>query len=167
MHKKSIILLPIFLILLLLYLIGNNFYNKSLINKKRQSLPEFTFYYPNGIPFNRDEIVNRDLIVIGLDPDCTSCNIQLELFLENIDEFDNQQLLLVSRNSPELTISFINDYKLNEYSNLITLCDKDDEFPRVFGEFSVPSIFIYSEKNNLVKFFVGETNIELILKAIQ
>ncbi|MDP3434845.1 MAG: redoxin domain-containing protein [Bacteroidota bacterium] len=107
------------------------------------------------------------IVIIYFHPECEHCQYEAREIGIHASEFANVNLLMVT---PDNSIQRIKDFAaenhLWEIDNFELLLDKSNTFKRSFGTTTIPSVFIYKNKN-LIKKYIGETKIEAILMVIE
>ena len=73
---------------------------------------------------------------------------------------------MVSTNTPTETQLFSKSYGLNSSTLITWIYDKDFNFYKWFGNVAAPSVYIYNNKQHLVKEYNGEVKIEAILSQL-
>jgi len=129
-------------------------------------MPGFRFYDLSGNDFSKATLRENDTAIIYFNSECEHCQYEIKAIKENIEQFANSNIVMVSGESREAILAFAKEYELSEYSNIHVLEDKDDTFFSTFGSNMVPSIFIYGKNKMLIKHFKGETKISAILKYL-
>lgn len=132
----------------------------------KQTLPNFTFYNLDSVATSNNFIVkNKPVCIFYFNSDCEHCQYEAKEIDKNIALFNNIQIIMVSYNTQKEIATFKQEYKLN-YPNITFLQDPKYEFKNWFGKTSVPAVFIYNAKHQLVKEYHGETKIEAIIKSL-
>ena len=134
------------------------------ISFEKQTLPNFTFYNLDSIATNNSFIKKGvPVVLFYYNADCEFCQFEAVEINQNISFFKDAQIIMVSSNTLRDIKAFAKQYGLI-YPNITLLQDPKYEFVSLFGKTSVPSVFIYNTKHQLVKEYHGETKIEAILK---
>lgn len=146
--------------------IGNITEANKTAKINRQILPYFTFYNTDSVLTN-NRIIAKDVSVciFYFNVDFEHCHYEAKEISKNITLFKNAQIIMISSNTLAQIKRFIAQHKLN-YPNVIFLQDPKYEFAEWFGNASIPSVYIYNTKRQLVKEYHGETNIEYITKYL-
>ncbi len=165
--KYSIVVIVLFTIGYLVFSTIKKINHKKQVEENIKSIPEFCF---NDLW--EGEICNTILskenacIIIYFNPDCSHCQYEAEQLFLNQGELKNYQIIMVSPSPSKEITDFSEKYHLNEFSNFIFLYDKDEKFTTIFGSVSVPTRFIYNKDGQLVKKFIGEVDIKILLKHL-
>lgn len=171
MNKKTIFLagLAIFLACFtgfMVYKIVKTKKQNIAVAIAKQTLPNFTFYNLDSVAINNKFIANNQPVCIFyFNADCEYCQYEATAINKNIALFKNTQIVMVSFNTIKEIKEFQKEYKLN-YPNITFLQDPNHEFKQWFGKTSIPAVFIYNAKHQLVKEYHGETKIEAITKYL-
>ncbi|RZL32280.1 MAG: redoxin domain-containing protein [Pedobacter sp.] len=132
----------------------------------KQTLPNFTFYKLDSVETGNTFIENdKAVCIFYFNSDCEHCQYEAKEINKNIALFKNAQIVMVSFNTIKEIKDFSKQYNLN-HPNVTFLQDPKLEFKKWFGETSVPAVFIYNAKHQLVKEYHGETKIEAITKYL-
>lgn len=132
----------------------------------KQTLPNFTFYNLDSVATTNSFIAkDSPVCIFYFNADCEYCQYEAKAINQNIILFKNTQIVMVSFNTLNEIKEFQKKYKLN-YPNITFLQDPKYEFKQWFGKTSVPAVFIYNAKHQLVKEYHGETKIEAITKYL-
>ena len=93
--------------------------------------------------------------------ECEHCRWEVKQISENIDQFSNINIALVSLEHGDSVRPFLQKHSLEEF-----FVETDPE--KIMATFSggVPQIFIYKE-NELERKFKGEVKIELLIKSLK
>lgn len=138
--------------------------NAAAITK--QTLPNFTFYNLDSVATTNNFIAKgKPVCIFYFNADCEHCQYEAKEINKNITLFNDIQIVMVSYNTQKEIKVFKQEYKLN-YPNIAFLQDPNYQFKNWFGKTSVPAVFIYNAKHQLVKEYHGETKIEAIIKSL-
>lgn len=170
MKTRGIIILTAFTCLLagfLVYkIITKNASNQEIAISK-QTLPPFSFYSQDLKAFNSTSVdKDKSICIFYYNAECDHCQYEAKQLRLNIDAFKEAQILMVSTNKPSETQKFAIDYQLTGYPFIIWVYDKDFNFYKWFGNAVAPSVYIYNNKQHLVKQYSGEVKIEAILRSL-
>ena len=88
-------------------------------------------------------------LIIVFDPYCHLCHYEVKAILNNIEYFDGINIYMISPSELNDLESFINEYRLNNYPQIIPAHVNYEIIWKKFGNISPPSLFIYS-KNGLL-----------------
>jgi hypothetical protein len=168
MKKKVVIIYGV------LFLIASVFISVTIFKQKEkereksiaQKLPNYQFYALNGGKSYANENAGFSTCIIYFDPDCDHCEFETKEILSHIASFPNTRFVMVTTNTKDKILGFIQRFKLNNYPQFVILQDKDYVFYKWFGHAEVPSIFVYDKNDILKRKFMGETRFEAILKSI-
>jgi peroxiredoxin len=169
--KKSLIkilaILTCLIAIILLYKTIIIIQKNNQIAIVKQSLPKFQFYTQDLKLFNYQKVLfNKPVCIFYYNAGCEYCQDEAKHLQQNIAHFNKIQILMISTNLPKETKRFEEEYRLNEYKNIIWVYDKDFSFYKWFGNTVTPSVFIYNDKHILLKEYRGEVKIQAILNNI-
>jgi thiol-disulfide isomerase/thioredoxin len=168
MKYKSLIisLLLILVVGLFVWAIQRNQTRKQ-VQTSRQSLPDFSFYNLDSIQVSRASLASgKPTLLIYFNSECEHCQYEATELVKNAPKLESANVVLVSSESIHKIKAFYQKYNLFKIKHLHILKTTTQNFYDYFGETSVPSIFIYSADNQLIKHFKGETKIEAILRSL-
>jgi thiol-disulfide isomerase/thioredoxin len=128
-------------------------------------LPDLPLTTTAGKKTNGKELKGKNILVVFL-PDCDHCQREAVEIQKNLSKFKGYNLYFVSTADKNQLNKFAKDYKLYGSQDVYFAQTTGDGIRNSFGPISTPSVYIYSDKGKLVKYFIGETKIGEILKAI-
>lgn len=134
------------------------------------AMPGFTLYrLNNGSPFTKNDMLKGKSIFILFDSNCDHCQHEVQAIGKHYSAFKNVNLYLVSIENKEPILKFMASYGklLNNKKNVTILQDRDRQFISSFQATAYPAIYTYSDKNELLKYFGGQSDIKEIIKAIK
>ncbi|MBB6498980.1 peroxiredoxin family protein [Pedobacter cryoconitis] len=147
-------------------IIDKNARNKQIAQNK-EILPGFSFYSQDLKTFNSNGVdKDKSLCIFYYNAECDHCQYEAKQLKHHIDAFKNVQILMVSTNKPGDTQKFAKQYQLADYPFITWVYDKDFNFYKWFGNAVTPSVYIYNNKQHLVKQYSGEVKIEAILSHL-
>lgn len=132
------------------------------------TIPEFTvFKAPDSTAFTRKDLNKRkSTVFIIFSPDCEHCQRETEMITQNIHEFKNTQIVMITYLPYEEMISFYKTYKIASYPQIVMARDTKFFFPVFFKVRNLPSIFIYDKKGNFKKSFEGDVKVQTIVAEL-
>lgn len=165
--KKRIVgLILISIIGFIGYKITNKLQYKKEVEKRIQTLPNFSFKTVNGTNFTKKQLKNKPTIFIYFNSDCDYCKSEATKIKERLNEFKNVQLVFVSFEQTIGIIQFAKTYGLSNQENVIFLEDTKSEFSEIFDAKSIPYVLVYNSNKQLLKKFKGATKISNILEVL-
>lgn len=157
------VLLLIFTISLLLFQINQSITAKELIKKERAVLPIFEFSTLKGDIFSSSAINKSQIIINYFNSECEHCHYQTKELTKLVNE--DLLIIMVSAEGPDILKAFVEKFGLGSYQHITVLTDVSGSFYQVFGENSIPSLFIY-KNGQLKKIFKGETKHEALAQIL-
>ncbi|WP_420577031.1 hypothetical protein [Ekhidna sp.] len=100
-------------------------------------------------------------LLMYFNSECEHCQWEVEKLSENMDQFADVNLAMVSLEPTDSAYQFLKNHSLEQYF----IETNPENIMKTFSG-GVPQIFIY-EGNKLKKKFKGEVKIEVLLKAIK
>jgi len=170
---KAPIKYPLIFLLLLgaIYMLSKIYFHiqyEKDFNKKLVTIPEFEFMdiYSKKAITDKNLKEGTPVLFIYLNTECHFCIDETQIIRENIKEFRNCQIVIVSIEEPDILVKYAENYNLKGLDNLFFLYDKDLKFEEIFGESPFPSSFVYGKKGKLSKIFKGKPRMDDLLKQI-
>jgi thiol-disulfide isomerase/thioredoxin len=142
------------------------------INKKEISRSNIrSLNHDSIVIYNQDSTQmilpeKKPTAIIYFNTECDHCQYEATQIQQNIVQFKDSQILMLSIEPLANIRRFIKTYKLEGFSNLQVGQITGKNAVETFGFKSVPHILIYNDENQLVKEYKGETKIEAILKYL-
>jgi peroxiredoxin len=138
--------------------------NAQYIKRKPQRLPELKYYTLDAKLFSNSNLTHDSgLILLYLDPSCSSCHEEMKQILDNMDYLKDVEILIISPSSREDLAAFAEQYKLAKYAQITLLHDPRDFFYRQFRTTEYPSLYIYNNKKELISEFSSFTSFSEIM----
>lgn len=163
----------IFLLLAVLFISGSAFSQtdsttETPVYLRFPEIPKFTvFKAPDSTAFSREELhKKRNTIFMVFSPDCSHCQHETEMLLQNMDQFKNTQFVMVTYLPWEDLMAFYKVYKIANYPQITMARDTKFFFPVFFSVKNLPSIFVYNKEGKFVKSFEGDVKPETILAVL-
>lgn len=164
--KRVVGLILISIIGFIGYKITNKLQHKKEVEKRIQTLPNFSFKTVNGTNFTQKQLKNKPTVFIYFNSGCDYCKSEATKIKERLNEFKNAQLVFVSFEQTTGIIQFAKTHGLNNQENVIFLEDTKSEFSEIFDAKSIPYILVYNSNKQLLKKFKGATKISNILEVL-
>ena len=154
------------LIMMVFSLTTMSLVNGQYINKKSEALPDFMYFTLDGKKFTKADLKpDSKLLIIYFNPFCEICQEETQEVLNNINFFDDIQIVMISPNAPDEIIKFKNEFKLNDHSQITMLHDPSDLFYKEFKAIGYPSLFLYDENKDMIVRFDTQVDFEEIKEA--
>ena len=125
-------------------------------NKKKKTLPDFSYHTMDGKKFTNDNLNKNRLLIVYFDPLCEVCQRETSDILDNINYFRDIQIVMVSPAAKEDVGKFVKKFKLYDYHQIIVLHDKEDVFYKQFGAIGYPTLYLYDKDKKLIENFDTE-----------
>lgn len=110
--------------------------------------------------------LSGQMVLVLFQPDCDHCQREAAQIREHLEAFREYNLYFVSTSPAEQVAMFARDYDLNGKKNVRFGLTTVEEILDNFGAIQAPSMYIYSEKGELVRGLNGEVDISEILKYL-
>lgn len=129
-------------------------------------LPKIVLTDLGGKQLTGESLLGRAVILILFQPDCDHCQREAKELKEHIQSFNSYQLYFISASPADQVRKFAADYKLSDEHNISFVLTDVQSILDSFGPIPAPSLYIYNAAGKLVQKFNGETDMNLILKAL-
>jgi len=137
-------------------------------NTLAKEIPDFTFYTLQGDEFKKSDLpTNTNIVFLLVDTSCPHCQKETELISRNYSKFEDVNLFIVSLDTKEAVVAFMETYarELNNQPNVQVLLDTKPEFIEKFRPEKYPALFVYSPSQKLIKHLGGRKKLKEIQKA--
>ncbi len=108
----------------------------------------------------------KSTIIIIFSPTCEHCVEETKELKEKINLFKKAQIIMVSPLEYNYLRQFYDSNKIADYPTITMGRDPGYFLGTFYKVRSLPSIFVYNKKGNLVKSFIGSTAVEEIAAAL-
>lgn len=131
------------------------------------TLPDYTLNDINGKSNSIHELAgNKPTLFIYFNSTCHLCQDELGNISKRIEEFNDYNIILTTVQPVEEMIGFANSLGIKDKSNVHFLLDSEMAVAGFLQIKSVPSIYVYDSKKELVANYVGITEIDLLLEKL-
>ena len=121
----------------------------------------------DSIAFTKDNLKKKkSTVIIIFSPTCENCVEETKELKQKISLFKKAQIVMVSPLDFSYLRTFYNDNNIAQYPTIIMGRDPGYFLGTFYKVRSLPSIFVYNKKGNLVKSFIGSTPVEEIAAAL-
>jgi peroxiredoxin len=167
--KIGILISIFFIVVIMLFVIVIKIKSKKSIEENIKKMPEFAFatLIDKELFTNRDLVSDQSTLIIYFSTECKYCKVEAKNISQSIDQFGNCNILMVSFEEINVLKAFAEKYNFTEKEKVSVLHDRKMKFDDIFGRTPLPTSFIYNNKGELVKKFIGEVKIEILLKYMQ
>jgi len=134
-----------------------------------KSIPEFTFYTLNDLPFTQKQLKKEGKILfLFFDTTCPHCQYEMQQIAAHYKDFINTSFYFVSMDKKQQIQNFINTYgrQLNGKNNVTVLADPNRQFLEKFKPSQFPALYIYNTKHQLLKYWDNSANIDQVMGVI-
>ncbi|MCE7054075.1 redoxin domain-containing protein [Algoriphagus sp. AGSA1] len=130
-------------------------------------LPDFTLSDINGESKSIYQLAeNKPTLLIYFNSTCHLCQEELATLSKRIDEFKEYNLILTTVEPLEEMIGFVVGLGVKDKSYVHFLLDSRMDVAGYLQIKSVPSIYCYDAKKQLIAEYVGITKIDLLLEKL-
>ncbi|EAZ81351.1 TlpA family protein disulfide reductase [Algoriphagus machipongonensis] len=169
--KKSNLIILITLLLGSTAYLGYSFQPEKMeeVTKVRtpKLLPDYNLYDINGKVSSIHQLAgDKPTLFIYFNSTCHLCQDELGEISKRIDEFKDYNLIFTTVQPKSEMINFVNELEIKDRSNVHFLLDADMNVASYLQIRSVPSIFCYNTKKELMTEYVGITKIDLLLENL-
>jgi peroxiredoxin len=132
-------------------------------------VPSFTFKKLDKSTFSNNNLEpGKFLFFVFFDTECDHCHRSITFISQHYKEFKKTAIYLITLDSAEKIKPFINKYGigLKDKKNVAILQDTKNEFIQKFGPRKYPSLFLYSQKKQLLLYEDNEQNLFKFIQKI-
>ncbi|HXA01092.1 MAG TPA: redoxin domain-containing protein [Cytophagaceae bacterium] len=136
-------------------------FTSSIDKRKKSMLPKFSYQTLDERKFTNENLdKNMRLLIIYFNPLCEVCQRETADIIDNINFFQDIQIVMVSPAHKEDVNKFVKKFKINNYHQITVLHDKDDVFYKQFGAIGYPTLYLYNKKKELIENYDTEVQFE-------
>lgn len=139
---------------------------KKVITDRIEQLPNFSFKDVQGNIYTQENVNNTPLVFVYFHSECVYCQSEATKIKENIEAFNNVQLVFVSYEDTEVIEEFAKIYGLYNQKSVIFLEDTKMQFSTIFNVQTIPYTIVYNAEKKFVKQFKGAVKIDKIIEAL-
>ncbi len=115
-------------------------------------LPDFKLSDAYATPFTLLDLeTGRSVLVIHYSSSCDFCDKEAQILFHHYNEFENTQVLMVTKDSKEEIENFAEKHQLNHFPNIRFLRYSNNYFKEAFGTNKIPSLFFFDTNFKLLK----------------
>ena len=131
------------------------------------TMPDYTLSDIEGKSYSIHELAgNKPTLFIYFNSTCHLCQEELGAISKRIEEFKNYNIILTTVQPVGEMIDFANSLGIKDKSNVHFLLDSRMEVASFLKIKSVPSIYVYDAKKQLVAEYVGITDLDLLKEKL-
>lgn len=131
------------------------------------TMPDYTLTDIEGNSYSIHELAgNKPTLFIYFNSTCHLCQEELGAISKRIEEFKNYNIILTTVQPVGEMIDFANSLGIKDKSNVHFLLDSRMEVASFLKIKSVPSIYVYDAKKQLVSEYVGITDLDLLKEKL-
>jgi peroxiredoxin len=164
-------MIPILFISLFAYFgfqIYSKIKHKKEVAENIKTIPKFDYQNVNGAIFTNENLKkDTPTLFIYFNTECEFCNEETKMISENIQKFNDLQLVFISFEKPELINAFANKYQLNTNDNIHFLSDTKISFVTTFDVNSLPCLVLYDKDQKLIEKIKGQTKVETLINKLK
>ena len=124
-------------------------------------LPDSTSYFTKA-----DLAKKKAVLLILFSPMCEHCKHETTELLQNIDKFNNVQILMVTSLPFDSMLVFRENFKLAQYPNIVVAHDPQFFLIPYFQLSQMPFLAFYNRKKELISVHEGSMPIEKVIEEI-
>jgi peroxiredoxin len=133
----------------------------SSVEKKKKTLPKFSYQTMDGRKFTNENLdKNSRLLIVYFNPLCEVCQRETGEIINNINYFQDIQIVMISPARKEDINKFVKKFSINNYHQMTVLHDADDYFYKQFGATGYPTLYLYNKKKELIENFDTEVSFD-------
>jgi len=166
--KSIIALLIILIIAFLVFEIVTKNHRKKMMAQTIKIMPKFNFRTMDNQKFSNENLLKNKLtIFINFNTECPYCQNEASSIQENIQKFNDCQILFISSEPINNIKSFAQKYQLSNLNNVVFLFDEKDTFSNIFDTNMIPYLLVYDKNNQLIFKHKGQVMAKKILAEIK
>ena len=132
------------------------------LHKAPSQLPNMPLLTTEGAQVNPQSLSGKVVLVL-FQPDCDHCQREAEAIHQHLEKFDDYSIYFITYAPMADIQQFARDYQLSGLDNVVFTLSEVQPILDNFGSIPTPSLYIYSDQQQLVKAFEGETPIDKVL----
>lgn len=136
-----------------------------------QNIPDFRFIRMSGAgTFSpKDLKPGKKTLFLFFDTECPHCMQALSAWNENHTAMDGINAVLLTMDPPSAAIPFLRNFadRIISKKHVVTAIDTDRQFIARFLPRKYPSMFLFSEKGDLLQYTDEEKDIPSIIRSIR
>lgn len=141
--------------------------NIAQIKEQIQVVPNFWLKSLDEETFSISDFASGSpLLIIYFNSTCEMCKIELNALNERITEFGQINILLASSQEREELEGFMDEYPFVSESNIKVALDEEMHLSAYLGVKSVPSVFCYDSKGELIANYQGPVKLDILLDKL-
>jgi hypothetical protein len=164
--RITIIILILSSLTYLMYGIIRKSGEKSTIERRISSLPDFSFVDLNGSGFYSRDIKEGPVLIVKFHPECEHCQYEVSEILNSKIPHSRTKVLFITNSSKENSIRFFSQFDKSKLVYSSILLDTAYIFSEIFGKDIVPSNYIYDTELKLKEVLYGEYKVDVLEKLL-
>lgn len=131
---------------------------------KYPTVPQFTITLPNGTSFTKANLAHKPTLIIIFSVDCEYCKHETEELIKHIDEFKNDQIIMVTPFHVDDMTAYYKNYNIAHYPQITMGSDPQRWLTSSFFALRYfPGLYVYNKKQALVYHFEGDQPVDTLL----
>jgi len=132
-------------------------------------LPPFRLLKVDSVTYfgKADVPKNKPVLIILFDPNCDHCQHETEDITNNIDSFQNIQIVMVTNADFKDTKKFYENYGLAKFKNITIGVETVYFLATFFNIHNLPYLAMYDKKGKLISTHEGTWKVEKILETFR
>ncbi len=138
--------------------------------KKFPFIPSFKLMKVDSSTFYMKDVAGakkQPTVVIVFSPSCSHCQHQAEEITSHMKDFENTTFLFVTGYPLTEIQQYINSYGLDKFPNIYIGQDYGRNLASFYKIKSIPGIFVYNKKGNLVQEYDTNVKAETLAAALK
>ncbi len=169
--KKNIIKFIIFLVFAgigyLGYAVVEKITHKKNVEKELNELPSFNLITADSTAFSSKQLKkHKPIIILYFNSECHFCQEEATQISNLKKDFEQADLLFISREAPGKIKEFAETYNLNNHDNIYFLHDLGNAFSTKFDVNSIPFTMVYGADKTLLAKYKGAVKANTLLKDL-
>ena len=138
--------------------------------KKFPFVPSFKLMKVDSTTFYMKDVATakkQPTVVIVFSPSCSHCQHQAEEITSHMKDFENTTFLFVTGYPLSEMQQYINSYGLDKFPNIYIGQDYGRNLANFYKIRSIPGVFVYNKKGNLVDEYDTNIKAETLVAAMK
>jgi peroxiredoxin len=131
---------------------------------KYPTLPQFTITLSDGSSFTRASLKKKPTLIMLFSVDCEYCKHETEELIKHIDEFKNDQIIMVTPFRVDEMTAYYKNYNLARFPVIVMGSDPQRWLTSSFYSLKYfPGLYVYNRSQQLVYHYEGSQKIDTLV----
>ncbi len=131
---------------------------------KYPTIPQFTITLSNGSSFTRADLKRKPTLIMLFSVDCEFCKHETEQLISHMEEFKNDQIIMVTPFRVDEMTAYYKNYNISKYPVITMGSDPQRWLTSSFYSLKYfPGLYVYDRNQKLIYHFEGSQKIDTLL----